>query len=213
MEVGIAIVVLILLFTGYVIVQETRAQLHWRDLVEHGDVDAIRQLIEGEIETWHNQRVPKGTPALLWHGVQTIELLDVNATSARVSCNAEGEYAMVGGKRIETSSPVAEGMKITKKVAEMMLYDVPNVKLAQAQVDVYTFFRTEGGAAEPRCILSTRVDRRVVEHIDWDETASHDFAMLTGARFSGNGTGVEAVEPFDWPSTNTAVERDEEPSA
>lgn len=214
MEVGIAIVLLILLFTGYVIVQETRAQLHWRDLVEHGDVDAIRQLIEGEIETWHNQRVPKGTPALLWHGVQTIELTDVNEKSARVSCNAEGEYSLVGGKRVETSSPVEEGMKITKRVAEMMLYDVPNVKLDQAQVDVYTFFRTQGGVAEPRCILSTRIDRRTVEHIDWDETEPHDFAVLTGARFAGNGNGVEAIEPYEWPSVGSVpAPRDEEPSA
>jgi hypothetical protein len=200
MEVGIIVVVLILLFTGYVILQETRAQLHWRDLVAKGDVDAIRQLIEGEIEGWHTQRVPKGTPALLWHGVQTVELLDVDATSARVSCNAEGEYALVAGQRIETSSPVAEGMKITKKIAEMMLYDVPNVKLDQAQVDVYTFFRSEGGAAEPRCILSTRVKRHTVEHIDWEETEANDFAELTGSRFSGTGNAVEAVEPFEWPS-------------
>ena len=200
MEFGIAIIVLILLFTGYVIVQETRAQLRWRDLVEQGDVDAIRQLIESEIETWHTQRVPKGTPALLWHGVQTVELLDVDATSARVSCNAEGEFALVEGKRIETSSPVSEGMKITKKLSEMLLYDIPNVKLDQAQVDVYTFFRSEGGAAEPRCILSTRVDRRTVEHIDWEETEAHDFAQLTGARFSGNGNGIEAIEPLEWPS-------------
>lgn len=200
MEFGIAIVILILLFTGYVIVQETRAQLHWRDLVQQGDVDAIRQLVEAEIEAWHTQRVPKGTPALLWHGVQTVELIDVDSNSARVSCNAEGEYALVSGKRIETSSPVSEGMKITKKVSEMLLYDVPNVKLDQAQVDVYTFFRNEGGVAEPRCILSTRVNRHTVEHIDWEETEAHDFAQLTGARFSGNGNGVEAIEPFDWPS-------------
>ena len=201
MEVGIIVVLLILLFTGYVIVQETRAQLHWRDLVAQGDVDAIRQLIEGEIEGWHTQRVPKETPALLWHGVQTVELLDVDATSARVSCNAEGEYALVGGQRIETSSPLAEGMKITKKIAEMMLYDVPNVKLAQAQIDVYTFFRSESGVAEPRCILSTRVDRHIVEHIDWEETEAHDFAELTGARFEGNGAGVQAVDPFEWPAS------------
>jgi hypothetical protein len=170
--------------------------------VDQGDVEAIRQLIEDEIEGWHTQRVPKGTPALLWHGVQTVELLDVDAISARVSCNAEGEYAMVSGQRVETSSPVAEGMKITKRIAEMMLYDVPNVKLAQAQIDVYTFFRSEGGIAEPRCILSTRVNRRVVEHIDWEETEPHDFAALTGARFSGNGAGVEAIEPFKWPDAN-----------
>jgi hypothetical protein len=200
MEVGIAVVVLILLFTGYVIVQETRAQLHWRDLVAHGDVDAIRQLIEAEIETWHSQRVPKDTPALLWHGVQTVELLDVSANAARVTCNADGEYALVDGQRREISTPVQVGMRITKKLAEMMLYDVPNVKLDQAQIDIYTFFRSEAGAAEPRCILSTRVNRRAVEHIDWDETEAHDFAKLTGARFSDNGSGVEPVEPFEWPA-------------
>ncbi len=185
MEIGIVIVLLLLLFTGFVIVQETRAQLHWRDLVQQGDVDAIRQLIEAEIEGWHTQRVPKGTPALLWHGVQTVELLDVDATKARISCNAEGEYALVEGKRVETSSPIEEGMKITKKLAEMMLYDVPNVKLDQVQTDIYTFFRSEGGAAEPRCILSTRINRRTVEHIDWEEIEAHDFAELTGARYSG----------------------------
>jgi len=198
MEIGIAIVLLLLLFTGFVIVQETRAQMHWRSLVEQGDVDAIRQLIEAEIEGWHNQRVPKGTPALLWHGVQTVELLDVDATKARITCNAEGEYALVGGKRVETSSPLEEGMKITQKLAEMMLYDVPNVKLDQVQADIYTFFRGDGGVAEPRCILSTQVNRRTVEHIDWEETEAHDFAELTGARFSGNGNGVQAIEPFEW---------------
>jgi hypothetical protein len=200
MEWGILIVLLLLLFTGYVIVQETRAQLHWRSLVEGGDVEAIRSLIESEIEDWHRQRVPKGTPALLWHGVQTVELIDVNATSARVSCNAEGESALVSGRRIETSSPLSEGMKITKKIAEMLLYDVPNVKLDHAQVDVYTSFRDESGAAEPRCILSTNVAREVVQHIDWEETEASDFVTLTEGRFDANGSGLHAVEPLDWPA-------------
>jgi hypothetical protein len=199
MEWGILIIVLILLFTGYVILQETRAQMHWRSLVQGGDVEAIRQLIENEIEDWHGQRVPRGTPALLWHGVQTVELLDVTPTAARVSCNAEGEYSLVAGKRVETSSPLDEGMKITQKIAEMMLYDIPNVKLDQAQIDVYTSFRTEGGQADTRCILSTLVDRKTVEYIDWDETDARDFVLLTDGRFSGNGGGIQAVEPLPWP--------------
>ena len=136
MEWGILVIVLLLLFTGFVIVQETARQMHWRGLVENGDLDAIRTLIEEQVELWHESRVPRGTSALLWHGVQTLELLDVTPTAARVSCNAEGEYALVSGKRIETSSPLAEGMKITKRLAEMLLYDVPNVKLDQAQIDV-----------------------------------------------------------------------------
>ena len=199
MEYGIIVVVLILLFTGYVIVQETRAQLHWRGLVEGGDVDAIKTLIDDEIEGWHTQRVPKGTPALLWHGVQTVELLDVNATSARVSCNAEGEYALLSGRRVETSSPLTEGMKITKKLAEMLLYDVPNVKLQQAQIDVYTSFRDDSGIAEPRCILSTSVLRQTVQHIDWEETEPDDFVELNEGRYSTQFGALHQVEPFAWP--------------
>ena len=198
MEWGILIIIIILLFTGYVIVQETRAQMHWRNLVEQGDLDAIRQLVEDEIEHWREQRVPRGTPAMLWHGVQTVELLDVTPKAARVSCNAEGEFAVVGGRRIETSSPLQEGMKITKKLAEMLFYDIPNVKLDQAQIDVYTSFRSEMGRADPRCILSTLVSRKVVEHIDWEETAAGDFAELTEARFAGNGDGLSAIEPLTW---------------
>jgi hypothetical protein len=197
-EWGILVIVLLLLFTGFVIVQETARQMHWRSLVDQGDVEAIRMLLEEQIEAWHESRVPRGTPALIWHGVQTVELLDVTASAARLSCNAEGEYALIDGKRIETSSPLAEGMKITKRLAEMLLYDVPNVKLDQAQIDVYTSFRDENGHAEPRCILSTSIERHVVEHIDWEETEPVTFAELTEARFSGNGDGLHSIEPIIW---------------
>jgi hypothetical protein len=205
-EWGILVIVLLLLFTGFVIVQETARQMHWRGLVENGDLEAIRTLIEDEIEGWRESRVPRGTPALLWHGIQTAELLDVTPTSARVSCNAEGEYALVGARRIETSSPLIEAMKITKRLAEMLLYDVPNVKLDHVQIDVYTSFRDENGHAEPRCILSTLIARGTVEHIDWEETEPADFVSLTEGRFSGNGDGLHAVEPIAFVSAPSEAE-------
>ena len=37
MEYGIILIILILLFVAFVIVQETFAQLHWRGLVEEGE--------------------------------------------------------------------------------------------------------------------------------------------------------------------------------
>ena len=200
MEWGILIVVLLLLFTGFVIVQETARQLHWRGLVEQGDLDAIRSLIEEEMEAWRSSRVPRGTPAMLWHGIQTVELLDVTPTSVRVSCNAEGEYALVGSRRIETSSPLSEGMKITKRLAEMLLYDVPNVKLDHVQIDVYTSFRDEQGHAEPRCILSTDVHRTAVEHIDWEEIEPPEFVNLTEGRFTVEDNGLRPVEPIAFAS-------------
>jgi len=199
MEWGILIILLIVLFIAYAIVQETRAQMHWRGLVAAGDVDAIRQLLEAEVESWHTERVPRGTPALLWHGVQTAVIVDVDATGTRLSCSAEGESAIVDGRRVETSSPLAEGMKITMKLAEMALYDVPNLKLDRVQIDVYTSFRGESGRADALCVLSTRVERRQVEHIDWEETAAPDFVELTAGRFAAADDGrLMAIEPLPW---------------
>lgn len=203
MEWGILIIVLLLLLTAYVILQETRAQMYWRGLVARGDVEAIRQLIQGEIDRWRSERVPRGVPALLWHGVQTVALTGVTARGARVSCTAEGEYAFVDGRRVETSGPLAEGMKVTKKLAEMLLYDVPNVKLDHVQIDVYTSFRDEKGRAEPRCILSTRVERAAVARIDWEETSPADFLALTGGRFAADGGSLKPVEPLAWPEEET----------
>jgi hypothetical protein len=199
MEFGVAIILVILLFVAYVVVQETRAQLFWRKLVDEGDIDAIRQLIEAEVETWHSARVPRGVPALLWHGIQTVELLDVSGNACRVSCSADGESALIGGRRVETSSPLAEGMKITQKLAEMLLYDIPNVKLDHVQIDVYTSFRDDAGRAESRCVLSTRVERAVVEHIDWEQMEPGEFIDLCQGHFASDLTGrLQGVEPLAW---------------
>ena len=196
---GIVVVILILIFVSYAIVQETRAQLHWRGLVQGGDLDAIRRLVEDEIQRWHTERVPKEIPALLWHGIQTVELIDVTATAARVNCSADGEYSLVDGRRIETSSPVVEGMKITQKVSDMLLYDIPNVRLDFAQIDIYTSFRDERGHADTRCILSTVVRRQDIEDLDWEATPAQQFIEIVGGRFAADPTGaIAAVEPFVW---------------
>jgi hypothetical protein len=199
MEYGIFFIILILLFVAFVIVQETFAQLHWRGLVAGGDLSAIRELVDVEAERWRTSRVPRGTPALLWHGVQTVELLDVTQHGVRLSCNAEGEFALSNRRRVETSSPLAEGMKITMKLAEMALYDVPNVKLDHVQIDVYTSFRDEAGHAEPRCILSTHIERSRVETVDWDEISGADFVELNDGYFATGPDGaVHPIEPLTW---------------
>jgi hypothetical protein len=135
---------------------------------------------------------------LLWHGVQTAELLDVTSNGARVACTADGEYSLVEGRRIETSSPLAEGMKITLKLAEMLFYDIPNVKLDHAQIDVYTSFRGQDGRADTRCILSTNVLRRLVAEVDWEEIAPADFIALNDGRFAVQSEGLGTVEPLAW---------------
>ena len=199
MEWGIIIVAIFFALVAYAIIQETRAQMHWRGLVAKGDVGAIRQLLVAEIDRWRSDRVPKDVPALLWHGVQTVEIIAVSATGARVNCSAEGEYALVNGQRAETSSPLAEGMKTTKKLADMLLYDIPNLRLDHVQIDVYTSFRDEGGHASARCILSSLVRRGDVEDLDWEATPATEFAEIVGARFVDDGLGaLRATEPLPW---------------
>jgi len=207
------IILVLVLFTAYVVMQETRVQMHWRSLVADGDLRAIREIVDGEAEHWRSSRVPKGVHALLWHGIQTVELVDVTPTGARLSCSAEGEYSVVGGKRIETSSPLNEGMKITLKLAEMVLYDIPNVKLDHVQIDVYTAFRDDVGHAEPRCILSTLIERSVVEHIDWELTTPPEFIEMNDGRFMDPDGGLITVEPLIWQSAPAAATDDPEPES
>ncbi len=200
---GVIFVAVLLLLVAYVILQETRAQMHWRGLVAGGDVSAIKELLDTEIEHWHNERVPKGTPALLWHGIQTVELIDVSSDGARVNCSAEGEFSLVEGRRVETSSALDEARKITMKLADMIFYEVPNVKLDHVQVDVYTSFRDDAGRAEPRCILSTRVARQGVEDLDWESTSADDFIEAASGRYAADTSGaVHAVEPLPWQDGN-----------
>lgn len=211
MEYGVIIIGGIVFLIAYVILQETRAQMHWRGLVAQGDVKAIRELLETEIEGWHTERVPKGVPALLWHGIQTVGLIDVSADAARVNCSAEGEYSLVSGHGVETSSPLAEGKKITMKLADMLLYEVPNVKLDRVQIDVYTSFRDEDGHSEPRCILSTMVERHDIEGLDWEITSAEDFVALTRGLYAPGANGaLHHIEPLAWTSTSEAAPADGE---
>ena len=196
---GIIVIMVVLLLISYVIVQETRAQMHWRGLVQQGDVIAITQLLQDELTTWRSARVPKEVPPLLWHGIQTVELTEVTAKGAHLNCSVEGEYAFVDGSRVETTTPLAAAKRLTMKLSDMLLYEVPNVKLDHFQVDVYTSFRREGGQADTRCIMSTLVRRSSLDGLDWEATAPEAFIDLVDGRFLDDGSGaIQAVEPLVW---------------
>jgi hypothetical protein len=143
--------------------------------------------------------VPRDVPALLWHGIQTVELIDVGPKAARLNCSAEGESAFIDGRRVETSSALQEAKKITMKLAEMAFYDIPNVKLERVQIDVYTSFRDQSGRGDSLCILSTLVERSDVEHLDWEATPATEFIDLVGGRYVGDGSGrIQSIEPLPW---------------
>ncbi|HZP56576.1 MAG TPA: hypothetical protein VFC53_03365 [Dehalococcoidia bacterium] len=203
--VAIAVILLLFLAVGWVILQGTRAQLYWRRRVEEGDVEAIRMLVADEVARWKTMRMPRGAAPAAWHGVQGAELVDISPDRVRVNASAEGQYAGMGAERRETSSPLQEAMAVTARLAEMLLYDIPNVRLPYAQVDVYSTYRDEHGAAQ-RCILSTIASREVADNLDWDEMTPEEIVRGLGGRFSlddrGNALPIDpdAVGPSGVPA-------------
>jgi len=198
--VGIGIVLLLFLIVAWVIVQGTRAQLAWRALVDAGDVSAIQTLVSEEITRWKTAKMPKGVSPALWHGVQSAELVEVKPEGVRLSATAEGQYAPVDGARREVTSALDEAFAITARLADMVMYDVPNVKLPYAQVDIYSTFRDKGGATQ-RCIMSTLCERPTADAIDWDEMSGEEIVRAFRGRYSLDDHGrPNPIDP-DTPAT------------
>jgi hypothetical protein len=206
-------IVLFGLFLTYIIFQETRAHHYWRGLVAKGDLNAIRMLLDQEIERWHTMRVPKGVPASVWHGIQTTELVAVGAEGAQVTCAADGEYRFSAGKPQEVTTPIDAAMRLAAKVAEMILYDVPNLHISEVRVDVYSTFHTPDGATEQRCILSVVADRGTADEIDWESLRPGEIVNRFESRYYVNERGI--AEPFDPgdPLEGTVLVTEREPTA
>jgi hypothetical protein len=208
---GIGFVLLIFLIVGYVVIQGTRVQLAWRTRVEEGDVDAIHTLVSDEISRWKSARRPRDAEPSVWHGVQSAELLEVSPDGVRLSASAEGQYALVSGERREVSSALQEGMKLTAKLADMVLYDIPNVRLPYTQIDIYSTYRDEQGASQ-RCILSTKCDRETADDLDWDATDAAEIVRIFGGKYRLDDRGNPLPVAVDAPARNSvpaAFYRDE----
>lgn len=183
------------LFLTYIIFQETRAHTYWRGLVAKGDVSAIRALMDQEIERWRTMRVPRGTPAALWHGVQTADLVAVGPDTAHLACTAEGEHRMIGGKPEEVTKPIDAGMTVAAKLLELVLYDIPNLRLSVVRVDVYSTFRDASGAPMQQCILTTVAERAEADDLDWEALRPHEVIGRFESRYRVNDAGI--AEPID----------------
>ncbi len=192
---GLIAVTVVGLFLAYVVVQETRARLHWRGLVRRGDLPAIQTLVEEQIGAWRSAKVPKGTPATLWHCVQTTEIASITAEALHVICSAEGVYALEGGAKREISSALQEGIRVTARLAEMLLYEILEVKMARVRIDVYSTFRGDDGTATQRCILSTDFERDAAAALDWDTATPEEIVSALGGRYEVNERG--AAVPID----------------
>jgi hypothetical protein len=177
--IGIAVFGVIL---AYVVWQGMRAANKYRELAAAGDLPTIRLIVDEALAEWHSGRPPKGLPPTVWAGVQTMEVVDVGSDYVHVSCSAEGEYKMVDGRWLETKSPLQEGMAITAKATEMLLYELPHLRLDRVVVDVYTTYRDAVGVRR-ELILSCDARREDAREVDWDDWTPQQITESLGARY------------------------------
>jgi len=198
MEWGILAVSVIFVVVGYIVLQGTRASMAWRKAASGGDVDVIRQILEDAILSWRSIKRPKDVAPDVWRGVQSVALVDVAADSASVSCQVESEYRLLDGRWVEVSSPLQEGFAVTACLADMLLYDVPNLRLDSVRIDVHTTFRDAGGTAERACILTTNVRRELAREVDWEEWTPAEIVDAFGGRYRlGERGAALPVEPLE----------------
>lgn len=195
MTAGVFAVIGLGLLLTYIIWQETRSHLHWRELVLQGNVWAIHELVSAEIERWHRLRPPPRVSLALWGGVQTAELVAIGRDYVQVACGTEGEYRMVGTRREQVTTALDAAIRLAAKLIEMLMYDIPEVKLQQVRVDVYSTFATPAGSMEQGCILTATATRESANTIDWDVTSAADALKSFASRYERDESG--SARPID----------------
>jgi hypothetical protein len=208
-----ALIVIFFLFLilAYIIVQGTRAALAWRQAAASGDTKVIRDIVEDSLEGWRTQKRPKPVAAEAWRGVQSMQLVHVEADFVRVSATAESDYKLVDGQWLEMRNSLQEGIAITAHCAEMLFYEMPHYRPDRLQIDVYTAFRDESGASRRECILSTEATREIARTVDWDEWTSDQIVEELGGRYCLSDVGRPLAITVEPPPTPDEDE-DDEPS-
>lgn len=183
MEWAVLVIGIVFLLLAYIVIQGSRAAMAWRKAAAAGDVDVIRRLVEDAIDAWRSMRRPKDVAPDVWRGIQSIELTEVEGDVIRVSCQAESAYRLLGGRWVETANPLQEGMAITARAADMLMYELPHVSLRRVQIDVYTTFRAPDGTTRRECILSTPANREVAHQVDWENWTAAEIVEAFGGRY------------------------------
>jgi hypothetical protein len=193
--VGSIIVLAIFLLVGWAISTEMFQQRNWRRRVESGDRELAEALIEEALSGWRRARPPRGLPTNLWAGVQGAQLVSFTADSATVSSSAEGEFRTEDGRRVQVRTALDEALALAAKLVDMLLYDVPNLRLGSVRVDIFSTFTGSDGTPVQRPILTTTATRDAAEDIAWEAMAPAEILGRFDTRYERGPTGqASAIE-------------------
>jgi hypothetical protein len=196
--VGTVITMAIFLFVGWVITTEMWQQVSWRRRVNSGDGEIVVALCEEALSDWGKVRPPRGVSAHLWASIQGAQLVAASTAQATVSTSAQGAFRTEGGERIQESTDVQAAMAVAVRLLDMLLYDIPNLRLARIRVDVYGTFTADDGKPEQRPILTTTADRGIADSLEWEALTPDElldqFDTDIGQTASGVAHAIELPE-------------------
>jgi hypothetical protein len=195
--VGTIVVLVLFLAVGWAIVTEMFQHRHWRRRVEAGDTGIVEALLNEALAAWKRARPPRDVPTNLWAGVQGAELVAVTADSAVVSASAEGEFRTEDGKRVQVSTALDEAIALAAKLVDMLLYDVPNLRLATVRADIYSTFTGSDGTPVQRPILTTTAHRADAEGITWEALSPAEILGRFQTRYERGPAGQALPIPLD----------------
>lgn len=195
--VGMVLVLAIFLGVGWAVSTEMFQHRTWRKRVESGDTDIVGALIEEALATWRRGRPPRGVPAALWAGVQGAQLIAVETRGATLSASAEGEFRTEGGVRTQVSSALDEAIALAAKLLDLIMYDVPNLRLGYTRVDVYSTFTGADGAPAQQPILTVTAERPEADDMTWEDLTPEEILGRFGATYerAANGQAIPIALP------------------
>lgn len=165
---GSLVTLAIFLLVGWAVSAEMFQQRWWRRKVAAGDIDIIGALIEEAMTHWRRSRIPKEMPGNRWAAIQSGELLAATPGGATFSASVVSAYQTDQGRRVKTTSDLEEAVELAVRLLDLVLYDVPNLRLSEARVDIYANVESRDGR-EQQPILSVVADRTTADELSWDE--------------------------------------------
>ncbi|MGI8925695.1 MAG: hypothetical protein ACR2HN_03485 [Tepidiformaceae bacterium] len=195
---GSIVTLAIFLFVGWAVSAEMFQHRAWRKRVASGDIAVVAALIEEALATWRRTRPPRGTGAGLWAGVQAAQLVAVTNESATLSTSAEGEFRTEDGRRVQVTSALDEAISLAARLLDMMLYDVPNLRLHLVRVDLYATFMEAEGTPVQKPILTSSADRGTADSLAWDALTAAEVLARFDTRYE-RGPGGQG-SPIDLPA-------------
>jgi len=176
MGLGLVLCLVTFIIVGIVVFQAQFAARKWRQVIREGDVEALNQLIGDTFAEWRRRRPTRDSLLAEWNALQSVGLVAADHSAIRVSLLAEPAMTVAGGKPQQSVDVKEIALRSLVGTIERLMYEMPHVSFARAQVDVYTEYRSATSDNDLICLMSCKVDRELVASSDWDSGLAEQIA-------------------------------------